>query len=929
MTDVDTFQPGRRLFGRDRELGLIRSFLSRSVTDGDALFLSGEPGVGKTMLLDAAAEIATMAGTRVLRAAGVEFEADVAFSGLNQLLLPLRKDIERLDPAHRHALTVALGFGGGAPADRPAVAGAALALLRQAAVAGPLLILVDDAQWLDRSTAVVLGSVAGRLAGSRVGLIAASRTATGSFLDGGGLPRKELQPLDAKAATGLLGAHFPTLAANVGQRVLAEAQGNPLALLELPAMLVDPPRNAPVALPTVLPLSRRLLPLFASRITGLPTATRRLLLLAALDGTGDLNLLEAADGRGRGLQDLVPAQRDGLVAVDPDTGRLVFRHPLVRATVVEFAADGERRWAHRALADALTDQPERRAWHLADATLGPDEPVARLLEHAAQRMLGRGDAVGAVTALLRAADLSPRGTERSRRLAEAAFVGADVTGHLRTVPQLLDAARRAEPDTGVSLQAAVATAYLILNGDGDVDTAHRLLVKAIEAKGGEYRADDRTLIEALYTLLSVCFFGRPELWDPFFAAVARLKPQAPPVLSLCATTFVDPVRATAATLDELDVVISRLPDVGDPAEIVWIGRAAFFADRMADCRDAQWRVVRSGRDGGAVASAIAAMINLCLDDLPTGRWDEAQELADEGLELCALHGYRLLEWPLWFGQAVLAAYRGDEDRTRTLTDQMTRWATPRRAGIVQSYSRYARTLAALGQRDGEDAYQHASGISRPGTLSPRVPFALWTAMDLVEAALLCGRHAEAAAHVAALNAAGVAALSPRLALLTRGAAAMAAPADRAPGLFEEALALPGVERWPFDLARVRLAYGERLRRSRAAADARVQLTAALDSFQRLGARPWITRAGIELRAAGARAASSNHGFGPDPLTPQEREIALLAATGMTNKEIGQRLNLSGRTVGGHLYRVFPKLGITSRAALRDALDDGGLPQPGR
>ncbi|GAA1191432.1 AAA family ATPase [Pseudonocardia alaniniphila] len=922
MGDTDTRQTVKYggLVGRERELERIRSFLARAAADGDALLLSGEPGVGKTVLLDAAAQEASAAGARLLRAAGAEFGADVTFAGLNQLLLPLEEDVGQLGGAHRRALSAVLGIGDEAGGVRLTVFTAVLALLCRAAVDRPLLVVVDDLQWLDRSSAAVLGFVARRLTGSRIGLIAASRTAGESFLDHGGLPENEVPPLDETEAAGLLGAYFPMLAPQVRRRVLAEAQGNPLALLELPAVISTSQRTARVALPSVLPLNRRLLALFASRVADLPAATRRVLLLAALDGTGDLGVLQAAVRGGSGLPDLQPAERTRLVSVDQGTRRLCFRHPLVRSTVVEFSSELEQRCAHRVLAEALTNQPERSAWHLAHATPSPDEPVASQLERAALRMLARGDAVGATGALLRAAELSPRGADRSRRLAEAAYVGVDVTGQLHTVPQLLMDARRADPDHGGSLGAAVATAYLLLNEEGDVDTARRLLIGAIEAKDGEYRADDRALIEALYTLFLVCFVGanREDLWEPFYAAVARLTPRPPAILSLCVVTLGDPARATAEQMTELGTIISRLPDVNDPALIVWIGRAAFFVDRMTACREAHWRVVHDGRRGGAVASAIGAMINLCIDDVFTGRWDEAQQLVEEGRALCALHGYRLLEWPFWYGEAVVAAWRGHVDWALELTDRMMRWAAPRGVELVRSYAQYVRAASALGQGDAEEAYQQAAAISPPGILAPRQPMALRAAMDLVDASLRTGRRSDAVAHVAAMADAGIAALSPRLALVALGSAGMAAPDEATVGLFEQALAVPGVERWPFDLARVRLAYGERLRRHRAHSSARVQLTAALAAFERLDARPWTKRAGLELRALGAGAAAAED-RGADCLTPQERVIAMLAATGLTNKQIGRQLYLSHRTVGAHLYRVFPKLGISSRAALRDAL----------
>jgi DNA-binding CsgD family transcriptional regulator len=249
---------------------------------------------------------------------------------------------------------------------------------------------------------------------------------------------------------------------------------------------------------------------------------------------------------------------------------------------------------------------------------------------------------------------------------------------------------------------------------------------------------------------------------------------------------------------------------------------------------------------------------------------------------------------------------------------MTRWAIPRRAGVILRLAAQARTLAALTRGDFEAAYQHAITITRPGELADHVPHALWLTLDLTEAAVRTGRLAEAAAHVAAVRQAGLAAISPRQALTVEGAAAMAAPDHEAAARFERALAVPGADRWPLDHARIQLAFGERLRRMKATAGARTHLTAALDTFQRLGAAPWAARAGSELRATGLTIGQLA-GAGPASLTPQQREIAQLAAAGLTNKQIGERLHLSPRTVAAHLHQLFPKLGVTTRAALRDAL----------
>jgi hypothetical protein len=416
--------------------------------------------------LDAAVSAAA-AGTRVLRTAGGEFKAEVNFYALGHLLHPILGELDQLSDSYQRALTVALGLGNGSPADRLVLANAVLALLRQAAAAGPVLIVVDDLPWLDRPSAMVFGLVARRLAGTRIGFLAVSRSGEEGFFERGGLPVHEIEPLVKTAAAGMIADRFPGLADRVRARVLAEAQGNPLALLELPTALTDSQQAATQALPTILPLSERLQGLFAARISGLPAHARHLLLLAALDGTGELGILRAATGQ-PGLDDLGPAERAHLVHVRGSPWRLTFRHPLTQAAVVALSDAIERRRAHRILAELTADQPDRQAWHLAEAATGPDEQVAGLLERVARQILLRGDAVGAITALLRAADLSTSGSDRSRRMAEAAYVGADVTGDLRNVSRLLDTARQTDPDASESLQAAMAAAYLLLNGEGDV-----------------------------------------------------------------------------------------------------------------------------------------------------------------------------------------------------------------------------------------------------------------------------------------------------------------------------------------------------------------------------------------------------------------------------------------------------------------------------
>jgi DNA-binding CsgD family transcriptional regulator len=901
------------LVGRTPDLQVIRSFLKRSSQDGDALIVRGEPGVGKTALLRVADELASGEGALVLRAAGVQFEADVAYSTLNQALLPLHGGLPQLSDASRDALTAALGFSDREPLDRLVVSNAAHALIR---TAEPVVLIVDDLHWVDRASAAVLGFIARRLGGTRIGFLASVRVGEESFFDRGGIPEHDLRPLAERDAARLLATRFPALTARVRQRLLFEAQGNPLALIELAGTLGDDVARA--SLPAVFPLPRRLQGLYASQVEALPAATRELLLLAALDGTGDTRILGA--GRdGRGVGDLTPAEQGRLAHIDPTTHRLSFRHPLIRSAVVDLAQPAERRQAHEALAELWRDDPDRRAWHLGEAAIVPDEAVALLLEESARRIRRRGDATGAATTLLRAADLSPSGCDRARRLAEAAYIGAEESGELQTASLLLSDARRADPQLRTSLHAASAAVFLLINGDGDVDTAHRLLVGAIETGNHGYAADDSALVEALHSLLLVCWFGsRPELWEPFYAMLARLTPEPPVLLSVLTRTFADPVRTAAAALDDFNALVADLPVEDDPTRIMRIGTASVYVDRLADSRERAWRLVKQGRSGGPARRHLGSLMHLCLDDFLTGRWSESHELAEEGLVVCARHGYRFFEWYFHYNKAIVEAARGDFDDSRASADAITRWAVPRGVRSAQLFAHHPRVLAAAGEGDFEAAYRHAVELSPAGTLVSHVPHALWVAFDLVEAALHIDRRAEARAHAEAMRRANLASISNRLALLQYGSAALTAESGAAADLFELALATPGAAHWQWDYARVQLAYGEYLRRERTMIAARAQLTSALEAFDRLGATPWTARAAAELRATGRTKPRAGE-YAAASLTPQEQEIARLAAQGLTNKQIGEKLFLSHRTIGNHLHRVFPKLGITSRAALRDAL----------
>ncbi len=906
------------LFGRGVELHRIAGFLDRAQHTGDTRLVRGEPGVGKTALLDAAAELAEAAGMLVLRASGAEFEADVSYSGLNQLLLPLRAELGRLAPGEQDALSVALGFGPGPPPGALLVCNAALSLVAAVAEQTPALLLIDDVQWIDRASAVVFGFIARRVTGHPIGVVMSCRTGSESFLDRRGLTEQLVEPLDAYASEHLIDDRFPHLPPRTRRRVLDLAQGNPLALVELAAPLTGSDTQT-MDQPDHVSLSDRLQALFASRITALPEPTRRLLLVAAFDSTGDVRVLREAAGEQPGLSDLAPAERAQLVHVDDSTARITFRHPLIRSTIVAMSTHEERRHAHLVLADSPRGDPDRQAWHLAAAAVGPDETAAGMLDRVARRTMLRGDALGAVAALVRAAELSTTTAARGRRLAEAAYIGAEAGGSVGNPNTLLAEARRAGPDPSGSLHAANAATFLMLNGDGDVNTAHRLLVGAIETADHGYRADDTALIEAMHTLLLLSWYAcTPAHWEPFFRALRKLTPEPPDILALASRTFVDPVRTGAAAAPELERMLATLPGEENPSTIIRIGAASVYLDRLADTREAHWRVVHQGRGGGSPRRHIGALMHLCLDDYLTGRWDEAEELAHEGQELCITTDFTFFTWYFLYNRALLAAGSGRTDEAFALADEMSHWAKPRGITSVLLYAHHPRALAASATGDFDAAFRHAAALSPVGVLATYVPQSTWVMFDLVEAALRTGRDEDARAHVEALREADVGALSPRMELIARGVEALILDDDTADARLEELLTSPDCDRWLFDACRIRLAYAESLRRRKFSHRSRQLLLEAREGFEAMGAEPWLQRTKQELRANGFRH-SSEPPVVPAPLTAQELQIAHLAASGMTNRQIAERLYLSHRTVGAHLYRVFPKLGVSSRAGLRDAL----------
>ncbi|MFI5934334.1 AAA family ATPase [Actinoplanes sp. NPDC051494] len=805
-----------------------RARLRALLDTGGALLVGGDAGVGKTMLLDELARVARDRGVRVVRAAGVEAETGIPYAALHQLVHTFLPLTHRLDPAQRAVLDGAFRGTGDAPSVM-ALGIAVLDLLALASAERALLLIADDGQWFDAPSVQVLTFVARRLGEQGISVAVGVR---------------EREPFGA--------------------------------LVELPAAIGD---DADLTAMTHLPLPRRLERVFAARIRQLPDGERADLLRAALDGHRPVG----------GHQPRAGAV--GLLDVDPATGRIGFRHPLVRSAVVQLASPNERRAAHADLAARYPHDLHRRAGHLAAATVDPDPVVADTLERAAQAATRRGGAATAVGWLTRAAELSDRPADRARRLGDAAFI-AGQAGLLTRAETLSRAAGE------VATPAAVLSAgYVGLYRDGDV-SLHRSVAQTLRAHAAT--AGDDTVDWLVTLLLAIAQFATdPVLWAQTDELVDELAGRLPATTLLFRDTWGDIVRRGAGVAERLHRAAATLDD-NPPWHVMRLGVCAYRVDALADFRPYLSRIVDRERDAGAITNMMTMMHLTMLDHTASGRWDEAVRIGERGIGLAAEHGYELFGHQFRVFLGLVAAQRGELARATELQATVDRWARPRRVGQLVGYAE------SIG--DYETAWAYATGLATPGEFAPYAQQAPRTLLDLVEAGLHTGRDGPARTHAEAARDARLDRISPRLALLTLGALAMTGPCDEA---YAAVAAHPAAAAFPFERARIALAHGMWLRRQRRVVEARAVLTGAHDTFAALGATSWSERARHEL-ASGVPARAE--------LTTQERHIAELAATGLSNKQIGARLFLSPRTVGAHLYRIFPKLGITSRAALRDALD---------
>ncbi|GAA1900738.1 ATP-binding protein [Streptantibioticus ferralitis] len=936
------------LYGREREQAALDRLLgaARDGTSG-VLALRGEPGIGKTALLDHAMATAAAQGMRVIRAAGVEYEAELPYAALHLLLAAGLDRLPALPQPQRQALECAFGLAAPATTDRLLTGLAVLSLLCELAEERPLLCVVDDAQWLDHASADALLLAARRLQAEPVALILAAREGEGGFT-AYGLPELRLTGLAEEASAKLLDGYAGELAAPVRHRVLTEARGNPLALTELPAALAAEPVGAP-DVPGAIPLTDRLQVAFHGQVSRLPAATQTLLLVAAAEQTGDLDVLRrAAETLGAGLPDLRPAEDAGLVRTaltqDAAPRSLTFRHPLLRAAVYRRAPLDQRLAVHRALADALAgamddEAADRRAWHLALAAPAPDEAIAAALEQAAVRAHGRGGHAAAAAAIERAARLTPDPDTATRRLtlsAEAAIEAAELAraealaerAAARLTEPLHDVAvLPGEPRLRDVLGHVRATARFL---QGDFPAAYRLLVDgADQAAGRDPRQAARMLMQAFHV---AWYLGDRELGevvdrlqrlehpadDPVTPLVGYLVAATAPVLGRRA----EPLPPLAETVAAAQANSARVP-----WDVVQVCGASLIHGRDAETYRLAASLAADSRSRGGFGQLPTVLFFLAEAELFHGRHRDALASATEALRIARDTGQRQWTSQLTGFLAYFAAIEGDADTCRRFgDDSLTDTGAAPGAQVFMApgapWTHWAFGLLDLGAGRAQEALNRLEPLVG-GPMRHHVS-ATRAVPDLVEAAVRLGRPerarqpAERFARWTALTGQPWAeALDLRCrALLADDAADQEAWYTAALAAHED----PGGPARPLEQARTALLYGEWLRRGRRKAEARPWLRTAVETFERLGAEPWADRARTELGATGESAPRTRGPGVLAALTPQELQIVRLAARGLSNRDIAAQLFLSPRTVGYHLYKAYPKLGVSSRGEL-SALED--------
>jgi DNA-binding CsgD family transcriptional regulator len=901
----------------DRFVDAVRAGESR------ALVVHGEPGVGKTALLEYLVEQAT--GCRVLRAHGVQAEMELAFAGLHQLLAPMLDRLEALPAPQRDALSTAFGLSPGPAPDRLLVALAVLSLLSAVAEERPLVCVVDDEQWLDQGSAQALAFVARRLERESVGLVFGLRGRSDELA---GLPELVVEGLSQRDAHALLDSALAApLDEQVRNQIVSETRGNPLALLELPRSTTPAELAGGFALPGAIPLEGRIEESFRRRLDALPPDTRRLMQLAAADPVGEPSLLwRAAERFATGADAGTPAVEAGLIEFG---ARVRFRHPLVRSAAYRSASLRERHYMHRALAAATDPEldPDRRAWHRAHATPGPDETVAAELERSAGRAQARGGLAAAAAFLERAAILTPEPAHRAERLLAAAKTKR-AAGALDSAEELLVAVEAGPPDALRAAEAERLRGQIALHRGRRSDAARLLVSAARHLDRLDAGLARETHLEALTAAIWAC--GSDDHNRVHEAAeAARAAPPSPKpphaadvLLDALALRLTEGYAAAATVARALET----FPDISAGTEegtrwlsLAWGIGPSLLALELWD--DETWhalgsRQVRLARDTGALAPLQFAVNFLAVSHVLAGELAAAAELTDEHELIAEATGNPHLP----FAEIQLAAWRGDEVHASGVIEAALRDATAGRPDRMDTLATCARAVL----YNGLGRYHAARDWAREAFARDAVGTGVFFVPELVEAASRTGE----------VTLAGVALewLSERTRVtptdwalgIEARARALLSEGDAADSMYRESIERLGRTRVRAQLARAHLLYGEWLRRERRRTEARGQLRIAHDMLDRMGVAAFAERARRELSATGETI--RKHSVEPhEKLTAQETQIGRLAREGLSNQEIGARLFISPGTVKYHLRKIFVKLDIQSRSQLDRALP--GDPPP--
>jgi DNA-binding CsgD family transcriptional regulator len=932
---LDIADPGSGLRGRGDECGA----LDRLVADARAghsgvLVLRGEAGAGKSALLEFV--VGRAVDCRIARAAGVESEMELAFAGLHQLCGPMLDHLERLPGPQRDALGTAFGLSAGGAPDRFLVGLAVLSLLADVAEEQPLVCVVDDAQWLDQASAQALAFVARRLLAEPVALVFAARTGgpeqapeqgpeqapeQGPKQGLEGLPELPVRGLSDPDARAVLEAALRgPLDEAVRDRIVAESRGNPLALLELPRGLTPAELAGGFGLPGVKPLASLIEQGFVRRLEPLPAQTRRLLLTAAAEGAGDVTLLWRAAGRlGIGRDAVAAAQTAGLIESGP---RIRFRHPLVRSAAYRSASAGDRRDVHAALAE-VTDpvlDPDRRAWHRAHAAAGRDEAVAAELEQSASRAQARGGLAAAAAFLDRAAALTPEPPRRSARALAAAQAkhqagAADAALGLLAMAEAgpLDELQRARADL---LRGQIA----FTSGRGGAAPA-LLLAAARRLEPLDAALARDTYLEAF----SATMFAGQLAGDVGVREVARAArgvPSSPQprngdqLLDGRAVLFTDGYPA-AVPISRRALQTFCREDVSATDGLRWLWLATLTAADLWD--DESWHVlstrhVRIARQAGALNDLPLALNSRVFVHLFAGELGAAASLVEELKSVREATGSNFAP----YGALALAALSGQAGEVDELIGARMSEVVPSGDGLWLTVSRWA--SAVLG--NGLGRYEQALAAARQVCEDPPQQFGfwVWSLAELVEAGVRCGQAGRASGALQQLAETARASGTDWALGMEARSRAQLSEGSTAENLYTEAIERLGRTRVRLDFARARLLYGEWLRREGRRVDAREQLRAAHQLLTAMGVEGFAERARRELAATGETVHKQRDAEPREELTAQETQIARLAGDGRTNPEIGAELFISPRTVEWHLHKVYPKLGISSRRQLHEALN---------